>query len=532
MSNSQRKDIGYDECALRGICSISPALSSMQAVIFVYIQGLAFYLNELDKLGVSNEKVKQDFLEVFSGLISNVEYSQENLNNVISVLYADIIKAKEVYRELCAKNNVAPNYRKTVIKISDKFNITEAIKQGQKYFTKKESQLDPVVKKKLDILLIVLKSICMYMVELQDLAVNVDVYYKALINALGAVDVENIKERKIEKLIDEYVMIDNELLEKVYESRKAQYGDFISTEVSLSPKIGKAILVAGNNLKELELILQATQDKGIDVYTHGQMIVAHSYSKFKEYPHLVGHFGKGIEHGVIDFSEFPGAIFLTRLSLYRVERLYRSRIFTSDKIAPMGVFVIKENDFTPLIKSALSAEGFVEPSPKKHIHVGFVEDELNQKLKEISDKIKTNEIKHIFTIGVSNRTHEQKEYFEKFLELLKDDCFVFSFSYTNDSDKVMVLSIDYGFPIVYRALKTFARVKPMTELKPTCFYTRCEPHTVPNLFYMKAIGIDNIYFGSCASSMINPALIDIAVEMLDIHKYTTPAEDLKKMLEG
>lgn len=528
--SQQHNGLGYDECALRGICSISPALSSMQAVIFVYMRGLAFYLCELGTLGAENKKVKQDFLDAFSGLISNVEYSQEHLNKVISVLYEDMIGAKGLYKEICARNNISPNYRKSTIKISNKFNVTEAIKQGQKYFAKSESQLAPTKKRKLDILIIILKSICMYVVELQDMNVDTEDYFKAMIKALGSVDVESISEKQIESMINEYVQIDHELLKKTFDVRKAEFGEFVSSEVSISTRPGKAILVAGNNLKELELILQATRDKNIDVYTHGQLVIAHAFSKLKEYPNLVGHYGKGIEHGIFDFSEFPGAIFLTKLSLYKVERLYRSRVFTSDKISPVGVVTLKDNNFEPLINSALSAEGFTDEVPEKYIEVGIVEGALVQKISEIAKKIENNEIKHIFAIGVSNQSNEQKEYFEKFLGLLKSDCFVFSLSYTNNSDNVLFMNFDYGFPIAYNVLEDLAKTKSVKDLNPVVMYTRCEPHTVPNLFYMKSIGIDKIYFGGCSSSLINPALIDTVKEMLGIRQYSTPQEDMKMML--
>ena len=138
MEDNQSNYIEQDECVSRGICSISPALSSMHAVIRVYIEELAYYLLELDMFGASNETIKKDIIESTSGVISNVEYSQEHLNQVISKLYGHLYKAKELYIELCEKKGVAPFYLKSPIKISKQFDITDVIKQGQKYFIKKE----------------------------------------------------------------------------------------------------------------------------------------------------------------------------------------------------------------------------------------------------------------------------------------------------------------------------------------------------------------------------------------------------------
>ena len=127
----------YDECALRGICSTNPILSFVQSVVRQYMQELAFYLIELGDLGVENKKIKKDFIDAFAGLISDVEYSQDDLNNVISTLYEDANSAKEIYKELCQRNGIQPKYRKSTIKMSKQLHINDAIKQGQKYFYRK-----------------------------------------------------------------------------------------------------------------------------------------------------------------------------------------------------------------------------------------------------------------------------------------------------------------------------------------------------------------------------------------------------------
>lgn len=128
----------YDECIIHGICSINPALSHMQGVILVYLETLAFYLLELADLGLFNEKIKNDVIEIFSGLTANVQYNQENLDELILKLYENLFQTKEMYNLICKERNLTPNYLKDSVKISKQLKISDIIKQGQKSAIKKD----------------------------------------------------------------------------------------------------------------------------------------------------------------------------------------------------------------------------------------------------------------------------------------------------------------------------------------------------------------------------------------------------------
>lgn len=533
MGHDQSYGIEHDGCVSRGGgCYINPTLSSVHAVILIYLEELAFYLVELDVLGASNEKINADFIQALSELVENVDYSQENLDYIISTLYEDLCEAKTLYTALCKENGITPSYLKSTIKLHKEFNVTKAIKQGQKFFIASAKRFDDYQKKMLEIMLVLLKSICIYIAELQGLDVNFDEAYKALISMLSVMNFHSLSTENLEKIIEKYTKLDYVLMLKIFEARKAAFGDFVSTEISTSTRPGKAILVSGTNLSELEMILKATQGRGIDVYTHGQMIVAHTFPKLKAYPNLIGHFGKGIEHYLSDFSSFHGAIFLTKLSLHQIENLYRSRVFTSDTIAPFGVTTIKDNNFEPLIQSALSARGFTRFEEQKSLKLGIDEKSFMEKINEIADKVDRNEIKHIFMVGVPNKTESQQAYMEEFLDLLGDDCFALSFTHSNNKENVLFVNVDYACPFTYLALNVFINRKSFEKMKSIVLYTRCEPHTFPTVFNMKYMGINEIYFTDCSPNVINPVLTDSIREMLQLKRYTNPQSDFKNMVKA
>lgn len=538
MDYNIRNKTEYDECIIHGICSINPALTNMQDVVLVYMEILAYYLLELADLGLFNEKIKNDVIEIFSGLTTNVQYNQENINELISKLYENLFQAREIYTLICKEKNLTPDYLKTSIKITKQFNIANIIKQAQKSVVKKENNYTLEQKKLLEALIFILKSICLYLVELQELNVDINDAYKELLFTFCKMYFNTANTEEMDKIIEKSVMLDHELMNRTFEARKAAFGNIEPTQVSFSTRPGKAILVAGANIKELDLVLEATKDKGIDVYTHGQMIVGHTFPKLKAYPHLVGHYGRGVEHCVSDFSSFPGAVFLTKLALCQTEHLYRTSVYTSDRIAQHGVITIKNNNFEPLIRSANFAEGFVEEGTegeikaesKESMTVGIIEEQFIKNVHRLADAIETKKIKHLIAIGVSDNTEAQKLYFEKFLDLVEDDCFVISASYTNNRANVLFFNLDYVFPFSYKTINILKERNVFDKLNITIFWTHCEPHTIPNLFMMKEIGINNLYFGACPPNLINPALIESLAEKLNLKRFENPKEDIKNIL--
>lgn len=532
MQNNKHLKTDEETCSLRGTCSISPFLSSIHAVILVYLEELAFYLVELKILGATNAQIKEDLIQVFSELITDIEYSQERLNSSIYTISKHLIEAKMLYMSLCKRNNITPSHLKSALKIAKNFTVAKAIKQGQNVFENKIKNLNVEQKKMVEIMLSLSKSMCIYITESKWLNIDYDETYEALIGILSLMNFDKILRNNLKEIIKKYTKLDHNFMLQIFDAKKASFGNFMASEVTVTIKAGKAILVSGNNLKELELILEAAKGKDINVYTHGEMVIAHAFPRLKSYPNLVGHYGKGLEHSMSDFTSFNGAIFLTKLSLHKIKHIYRGNVFTSDANAPSGITIIKDDNFEPLIHAALSSKGFTETQEHKSIEVGIDEESFVRKIHEVADKIDRNEIKHVFMVGVPNKTEAQKEYFKEFLNLLGDDCFAFSFTDTPDKKNMLYMNVDYATPFVYIALNIFIHRKSFEKMKSIVLYTRCDAHTIPTIFNMKYMGINDIYFTNCPSNIIDPALTDWMKKTLELKSYTNPQSDFKDMLKG
>lgn len=520
-----------DECSIKGICSLSPVAAAMKSVIFAFLQELAFYIIKVRMFGGRNEHIKNNFIEIFSILISNSEYTEDGLNSIINNIFETLIQVKILYQDLCKKNNTLVKYYKTQVRLNKNFTVAEIVKKGHKYSTKIKQNFTEEQRNGLDSVLIILKSICLYLVELQNLEFDIDNYYMELLSAIEVYSFEEISHEQIIEYLKKFAKLDSELMRLLYKIRQERYGEFVQADVLFSHKKGKAILVSGTNMKEMEMILEATKDKGLDIYTHGQMITAHTLPKLRAYSHLVGHYGKDKDSYMTDFSSFPGAVFLTKLSLFKVENLYRGGIFTTDKIVASGIGRIKDYDFEPLIKSALSAEGFEDASETKVVKFGFTEEEIDNKNNELVEKIKRNEIKTIFLVGVPSSIDYKKEYFDQLFSLINNESYIYSLFPGEAKENAFFLRVDFGHPLLYRLLDLILPIKKHLNTKINLLLTRCDSHTIPGVIDVKNLDLDNVYMGVCSPNLFNPALIQYIMSTFSINKYTTPEADYKAMTE-
>lgn len=518
------KETQQEEYPSRELSYQSPYFVFEFNLIVLYSRRLAFYLERLKKMGITDEVMNEDFLKIFPSGVLNVEYPQEKFLEFLAILYDDIIEAEKLYVSMCEKNNLEIEMSKPKLKDPRKLGFLDLIKEGQKEFDRKYKGFSPDQMSLVEIYLYVFKSAAIHFNALKTFGINDEKTFDYVIFLFSLKPI--FRGKAFLEVIKTLVELDNHLLLRLYEIKKEKYGDIEPVEISTSIKPGKAILVSGSNLKELELLLEATKDRGIDIYTHGNMLLAHAYPKFKTYPHLVGHFGEKEGNYMLDFIEFPGSIFLTKHSFLRVEGLYQCRIYTTDIIATKGVGIINDNNFEPLMQSALRADGFEEKIETPPIKFDFSEKEFFSKVTEIAQKIERGEINHIFAIGIPSLTM-QKEYFDNFMPLLGKDSFVFSFSHFNQEKNFLYIDSSYTFSFLHKALEILTKNSNIDKFNFIAMLTRCEIHTFSNLLYLKQIGIKKIYMTDCSPNLVNPALMNFVRRNFNIKTYTNPKNDLK-----
>lgn len=526
MFYNYHEDYQYDSCISKGICSINPRTSSLREVLVMYLKQLAFYTLNLKYLGIKNDATEDIILNSLSGLMSNLESGNKEFYRTLINLKSIIIDSSEIYKKACKERNIKPKEIKTNLKLTKNLSITDLIQLGEKEFSKKLKFIPESKRNIYEIIFLILKSICINLVELKSYRLNDNCAYSEILYLLNTLNYPEISEKLLLKKIKIGVKIDYKLNQKLYETREEKFGKQTEGKVSYSTYPNKAILVGGTNIQELKKVLDATENTGIDIYTHGEMILAYTYPKFQNYTHLKGQFGQGIENCLLDFATFPGAILIAKHSLENIEYLYRGRLFTTDNFVPQGVIQIKDDDYTPLINSALSAKGFKRGKIREGagVNIGCHPEELKTTLENIAENLKN--YKNLIILGTEEHTTEQKKYFETLLKLIKDDTLVISLTDSHKESNIITINSAPDFFMIYRIIEGLNLAIKNSKINTTIFLAKCDKHTISNVLNLKNLGINNVFLSKCTPVMLNPTLTKTLNNIYGINPTTTAGEDL------
>jgi len=333
-----------------------------------------------------------------------------------------------------------------------------------------------------------------------------------------------------------------ELLDK---ANTGAYGNPVPTPVRVTAVKGKAILVSGHDLKDLEELLKQTEGKGINIYTHGEMLPAHGYPKLKAYKHLVGNYGGAWQDQKIEFAAFPGAILMTTNCIQEPADSYKGRIFTSGLVAWPGVKHCGNHDYKPVIEAALAAPGFTETEPEKTILVGFGHAAVMSVAGAVIDAVKSGAIKRFFLIGGCDGARTGRDYYTEFAESVPKDCVVLTLA----CGKYRFNKLDFGaiggIPRLldvgqcndaYSAIKIAVALAGafncgVNDLPLSLIISWYEQKAVAILLTLLHLGIKNIRLGPTLPAFVTPNVLKVLVDKFNLMPITTAEADLKAILQ-
>ncbi len=521
MTYEPYEDFQYDSCVSRGICSISPRTSALQTVLVLYLRLFAKYT--LDQK-ISDE-IKNFILNTISITIYNPEFNENSYLFAVEKFRKELPIAIENYTKSNPKKDIEIEKNKAFELFEETSDIIQAIKYGEKIFNRGLEQLPTEIRDLYNISLVIAKSLSINLLDLESFHKKHQKAFSIILNLLSKI---NIEERNIDTLKDEIYnasKIDTELLGLVRDAQEERYGKQGINDVSYTTLPGKAVLVVGSNIRELETVLEALKNEEIDVYTHDEMMLAHTFPNFSMYPRLKGQFGQGIESCLLDFASFPGPIILTKHSLHNIENFYRGRLFTTDYTTnPRGIVKIEDSDFTKVIEAAEITRGFKKGKQCETVTIGYDFDET---IANIKTKIDSKNYEKIFLIGLDNYSLEQKVYFEKLIKLTPKNVLIISFSY--DFERENLLHINTCFDN-YSWLKIFEKIRNY-DLPTHIFLPKCERSTVSQMIYLSHIENVNVYVGKCTPIILNPSLMNTLQTTFSINGISNAKKDLEQILE-
>jgi hydroxylamine reductase len=307
---------------------------------------------------------------------------------------------------------------------------------------------------------------------------------------------------------------------------------------------GKAIVVSGHDLKDLEELLKQTAGKGINVYTHGEMLPAHGYPGLKKYPHLVGNYGGAWQDQAKEFDAFPGAILMTTNCIQNPRLSYRARIFTTGLVGWPGVTHVANGDFAPVVQAALAAPGFAEDEPEKTILTGFGHQAVLGVADKVVAAVKSGAIKHFFLVGGCDGARPGRDYYTQFAESVPDNCVILTLA----CGKYRFNKLDFGniggiprlldigqcndahsaIQIAVALAKAFNT--DVNSLPLSMVLSWYEQKAVAILLSLLHLGIKNIRLGPSLPAFVTPDVLAVLVKGFAIAPITTPEADLKAIL--
>lgn len=506
----------YSDCTAEGKCSVDPTIFSWQEIFFYELKQISYYVLKLQNLGFNNQTIINDIIRGVSLIIINADFSKSEFETILNYFFNKKNELKNKYKSLCASKKINCQFLASEESSGGMFNFSAAIKQGEEQAVSRTKKLDIDVKSLYDTLMKLLKSACINLYALKEHGKTLPEADNMVLKTLSFLNVNFGDSEKLRKKIVEFAEMNYHIMRSLFQRLEEKYGEIEETKVSLDIKIGKSLLVSGQNFYDLEKVLEATKDTGFNVYTHNGMILAHQFPHFRKYKHLVGHYQKDKENPLIDFASFKGGILITKSYQQKIEQLLRGRIFTTDVIAGKGISKIKENDFTPLIKSIEETNGFLQDKKNYSVNVGYDKTAVYAKIKKILNKFKQGKIKHFVFVGLINNLNSNKAYFEELFKFLGDDIFVFSLSHNLQGKNVFHLDSFYGYSLVYDIVEQLKNICGEKEIPASVFVNHCTFHTLSHAFSMKFLGVKNIFICDCSANIVNPGVLSSLERIFNI----------------
>lgn len=329
------------------------------------------------------------------------------------------------------------------------------------------------------------------------------------------------------------------------------FGTPAPATVPLTVEKGPFIVITGHDLYDLKLLLEQTEGKGINIYTHGEMLPAHAYPLLKKYPHLKGNYGTAWQNQQKEFANLPAPILFTTNCLMPVKDSYADRVFTTEVVSYPGmVHIGEEKDFTPVIEKALELGGFSEDTVFTGINggtqvtTGFGHGAVLSVADQIIDAVKNGQVSHFFLVGGCDGARPGRNYFTDFVKQTPKDSIILTLA----CGKYRFNDLDLGsigpFPRImdmgqcndaYSAIQVAVALAnafecSVNELPLSMVLSWYEQKAVCILLSLLHLGIKNIYLGPTLPAFVSPNVLNFLVENFNISPVSTPEEDLKKIL--
>ncbi len=527
-------------CTVSGVCGKNPQVAALQDLLLHSIRELSIWAHEGRKVGVTDQEVNRFTCKGLFSTLTNVNFDEERFKEYIfecvDLTEKLSVKVKEVGG---GKDLSGPNGKRVAT------DLASLIVEGERVGMAIDHEAQEDIKSLQMTLLFECKGISAYANHAYILGQEDERIYAFLHEALASISNKSLGLNDWVGLVlrcGEANLIAMEILDKANTSK---YGSPVPTVVPLGHKEGKCILVSGHDLKDLEELLIQTENKGIYVYTHGEMLPTHGYPQLKKYGHFYGHYGTAWQNQKKEFADFPGAILMTTNCIMKPVESYKDNIFTTGAVGFPGVQYINDENFAPVIEKALSMPGYPSDEDKGTVMVGFARDAVLGVADKVIEAVKSGALKHIFLVGGCDGAKPGRSYYTEFVEKTPADTIVLTLACGKFRFFDKQLGDIGGIPRLldmgqcndaYSAIKVAVALAEVfdcdvNDLPLSLIISWYEQKAVAILLTLLHLNIKNIRLGPSLPAFITPNVLDVLVQNFNIKPISTPDEDLAEILK-
>ncbi len=527
-------------CTVHSTCGKDETTAALQDLLLHAAKGVAQYNHRARQLGVSDREIDRYILKALFITVTNVNFDADAVERAVRAGAVMRARARALYEAAAAKAGKTPE--------SVKGPATWTPAPTQAGLVAQAATVSVLVRRDLygadacglqELLVYGLKGAAAYADHAVALGLESDAVYAFFSEALTHVVETPPAVDALFALNMKCGEVNLKVMELLDRAHTSTFGHPVPTPVRIEPVKGKCILISGHDLHDLEVLLKQTEGKGINVYTHGEMLPAHGYPGLKKYKHLVGNYGGAWQDQKKEFAQFPGAILMTTNCIIEPQDSYRHRIFATGHVGWPGVRHVPNGDFTPVIEAALAEPGFAADGSDKTILVGFGHNAVLGVADQVVAAVKSGAIRHFFLVGGCDGAKTGRNYYTDFAELAPKDTVILTLA----CGKFRFNKLDFGaiggIPRLldagqcndaYSAIQIAVALSKafncgVNELPLSLILSWFEQKAVAILLTLLYLGIRNIRIGPSLPAFITPAVLQVLVDKFNLKPIAAKAQD-------
>ena len=527
-------------CTKIGVCGKQPDVAALQDLLIYMLKGLSLYAVEGRKAGIIDHEVNVFTCKATFSTLTNVDFDSARFVELIN----ECARLRDKLKKKISDAGGKTDFKDDAATYIPGNTVSDLVSKGETVDPKSDTMIDPDILSLQHTTLYGIKGLCAYADHAQLLGQEDESIYAYVHEGLAAMLNKDLTLNDWVGLALKCGEVNLRAMELLDIGHTTRYGHPVPTVVPLSAKKGKAILVSGHDLMDLETILKQTEGKGINVYTHGEMLPTHAYPNLKKYGHFYGHYGTAWQNQAKEFSEFPGAILMTTNCIQKPQEVYLHNIFTTGLVGWPGVRHVSNDDFSSVIEKALEMPGYSNDTEKGTVMCGFGHNTVLGVADKIIEAVKNGDIKHFFLVAGCDGAKPGRNYYTEFVEKVPSDSIVLTLACGKFRFFDKELGDIGGIPRLldigqcndaYSAIQIAIALSKafdcgVNDLPLSMILSWYEQKACAILLTLLYLGIKDIRLGPSLPAFISPNVLDVLVKNFNIMPISTPEDDLKAIL--